>query len=205
MERPGPQVEIAARGAWERKDYPTAATMVIEAYGAELYSFLLARFTRGSGQADDVFADFAEDFWRSLPTFAWRCSARAWCYKLARSAASRHRRSPHERVDRRMPLSAARSVEEVVLRARTSTHPYLRTDVKDQVQKLRDKLTPEERDLLILRIDRDLSWRDVAYAMLSPDEAADDEHVRKLEASLRQRFVDVKKRLKRLAEEAGLV
>jgi hypothetical protein len=41
--------------------------------------------------------------------------------------------------------------------------------------------------------------------MLSPDEAADDEHVRKLEASLRQRFVDVKKRLKRLAEEAGLV
>jgi RNA polymerase sigma factor (sigma-70 family) len=201
----GPQVEIAAQGAWERKDYPTAATLVLEAYGGELYSFLLARFAHGSSQADDVFADFAEDFWRSLPAFEWRCSARAWCYKLARSAASRHRRSPQERVDRRIPLSAARSVEEIIVRARTSTRPHLRTDVKDQVQKLREKLTPEERDLLILRVDRDLSWRDVAYAMLAPDEAGDDEQLRKLEVSLRQRFADVKKRLKRLAEEAGLV
>jgi RNA polymerase sigma-70 factor (ECF subfamily) len=199
------ETEIVARKAWDAQDYEAVTAAVLEAYGPELYSFLLARFGLWTSHAEDVFSDFTEDLWRSLPTFQWRCSIRAWCYKLARSAAARFRRSPHNRAQRCIPLSAAHSVEELMVRLRTSTRPHLRTDVKDQIQKLREKLTTEERDLLIMRIDRKLSWREVAFAMLGPDDETDDENLRKMEVRLRQRFAEVKKRLKQLAIEAGLV
>ena len=121
----------------------------------------------------------------------------------SRSAACRLRRAPLNRRNRRVPLSAVPWLDNLVDQTRTTTQPHLRTDVKDEFQKLRDKLSPEDRDLLILRIDRNLSWRDVAHAMLEAD--VDDEQARNAESALRQRFVEVKKRLKRLAVEAGLL
>ncbi len=196
-------IEATTQRAWQQGDFKAVATAVFDAYGAELYSFLAARFHGNTSHADEAFSDFSEDFWKALPKFEWRCSMRAWCYKLARSAASRLRRAPGNRRDRRVPLSSVPWLDDVVQQTRTTTQPHLRTDVKDEFQKLRDKLGPEDQDLLILRVDRDLSWRDVAHAMLAMD--ADDEHVRKTEALLRQRFVEVKKRLKRFAIEAGLL
>jgi RNA polymerase sigma factor (sigma-70 family) len=197
--------EVAAQNACRRGDYGSAATLVLRAYSGEIYSFLLAQFRGNEGRSDDVFAEFSEDFWRALPKFEWRCSIRAWCYKLARSAASRSRRSPHNRRERRVPLSDAPFLQEFIQVARESTQPHLRTEVKDQFQRLRDRLEEDERDLLILRVDRELSWRDVAHAMLGPDEVPDDERLRRFEVTLRQRFTEVKKRLRTLAEEEGLL
>jgi RNA polymerase sigma factor (sigma-70 family) len=195
-------VETASRAAWQRGDFQAAATLVLEGYGAELYSFLAAR-TNSLADADDAFCDFGEDLWKALPKFEWRCSARAWCFKLARSAASRLRGAASNRRDRRVPLSAVPWLDAIIDSTRTSTQPHLRTDVKDEFQKLRDQLSPEDRDLLILRIDRNLSWREVAHAMLDADD--DDVQLRRAEAALRQRFVEVKARLRSLATEAGLL
>lgn len=185
-------------------DMEAAATIIYEAYSRELYSFLLAQFS-STASVEDVFSQFNEDFWRGLPNFGWRCSVRAWCYRLLRNAAHRYRRYPGNQARRRVPVSALPWSEAAVQRARTSTRPHLRTEVKDRFQRLREKLAPEDRDLLILRVDRNLSWHDVAHAMLSPEQPTDDETLRKKEAALRQRYSDVKKRLKVLAVEAGLL
>src|SRR4051794_18563517 len=89
------QTEDAIREAWTRQDMEASASFVYEAYGPEIYSFLLVQFHGHAPSAEDVFSQFNEDFWRGLPKFGWRCSMRAWCYKLARSAASRYRRTPN--------------------------------------------------------------------------------------------------------------
>jgi RNA polymerase sigma factor (sigma-70 family) len=203
-EEPTSETERAAEAACRSHDYRAAIVVAMEAYGTEIYSFLLAQFRGDVGAADDVFSGFTEDLWRGLPKFQWRCSLRAWCYKLARSGVSHFRRAPHNKANRRVPLSEASFLEELVQPARTSTRPHLRTDVKDQFEELREKLSAEDRDLLILRVDRNLPWRDIAHAMQTSD-SVDDEQIKKLEAALRQRFAGIKDRLKRLAQEAGLL
>lgn len=197
--------ESHMRSAFSLGDHEAVATAALQAYGAEIYSFLLAWFRGNQTAVEDAFSSFVEDFWRALPRFEWRCSLRAWCYRLARSSASRVRRSPHERRERRQSLSGTPLLDELVEHARTSTGPHLRTEVKDEFRKLRDQLSPDDRDLLTLRVDRELAWRDIACVMLSGEDAYDEERLKRLEATLRQRFSDVKRRLKKLATDAGLI
>ena len=205
LDEPLRSTEALAEAAWREQDFKSAATIVLNGYGAELYSFVLAQFRGSWDEADDAFSTFREDLWRGLPSFQWRCSIRAWCYRLARNAVSRYRRSPHNRRARHVSIDDGGFLDSIVDRARTSTQAHLRSEVKGEVQKLRDELSQEERDLLALRVDRNLSWREVAHAMLDASESPDDERLRRLEAALRQRFVDVKTRLKQLAKQRGLL
>ena len=64
--------------------------------------------------------------------------------------------------------------------------------LRGEAARLRDSLTPEERTLLILRIDRDMPWGDVARVMEV------DEPV------LRKRYERIRRKLKRNAEAGGL-
>jgi len=207
MDSESDSVEQLALGAWKAGDHDQVAQIVLREYGAELYSFLLAHFRGVTSDADEVFSLFCEDFWRAVPAFEWRCSIRAWCYKLARSASSRHRKSRH-RAHRQIPLSQVGTLAEMLQLARTSTQGYLQSEVKDHIRELREQLDQEDQDLLTLRIDRNLPWRDVAHAMASSGEGpadADEEELKRQEAALRQRFVEVKKRLRRLAVAAGIL
>lgn len=197
--------EARVHAAWQRDDYAQAAELVFAAYGSELHSFLLAQFRGQHAVADEVFSAFSEDFWRALPRFEWRCSIRAWCYKLARSAASRHRRSAQARRGRQIPLSDALRLETLVVRARTSTKLHLRSEVRDKIRELRETLNRDDQDLLVLRVDRGLSWRDIVHAMFDRDQELDEERSARMESALRQRFGEIKKRLRRLAERAGLL
>ena len=204
MEESNTSVESLAQAAWSRRDFSTAATIVYEAYGREIYSFLLAQLANFSS-VDDVFSQYNEDFWRGLPAFEWRCSIRAWCYQLARNAAHRYRRSPHNDRKRHTPLSQSPWVDAALQSQRTSTLQHQQTEVKNEFQRLRERLEQDDQELLILRVDRDLSWHDVAHAMLDPEQTFDESVLRRKEAALRQRYTQVKKRLKELAVEAGLM
>jgi RNA polymerase sigma-70 factor (ECF subfamily) len=199
-------VEAAARQAWERGNHETVAEIVLNGYGSELYSFVLGQCRADATQADDVFSQFTEDFWRGLPRFEWRCSIRAWSYKLARHACSRHWRAGYQRRERCAPVTLESLVDQIEQRARSTTQAHLRTEVKDKVRELRDQLNPADRDLLTLRVDRGLSWRDTAFALRSVDEMpASDEELRRFEVALRQRFVELKRQIKELARAAGLL
>lgn len=188
-------VEAECRaGRFER-----AIECVLERYGEEVFSFLVSRI-RNEDRASDVFSQACEDVWKSLPNFEWRCSMRTWFYRLARNAATREGRSPANRPNRRIALS---QVSQLAASVRSRTRPHLRTEVKDQVRKLRDQLEVEEQTLLILRVDRSLSWNEIATIMV--DDAVDEPSVARASARLRQRFQSLKVRLRQLAISEGLI
>jgi RNA polymerase sigma-70 factor (ECF subfamily) len=82
--------------------------------------------------------------------------------------------------------------------------------VKNQVRALREKLDPDDQMLLVLRVDRQLSWRDLALVMgANPEEAPgsqpDEATIEREAVRLRKRFERVKAELKQLAKQAGLL
>ena len=83
--------------------------------------------------------------------------------------------------------------------------PYLQTEVKDAVRQLRAALSQDDRDLLTLRIDRELPWKEIAHVLIDETEVSSDADIARFEAALRHRFSEVKKRLRRLAMDAGLL
>ncbi len=199
------ELELEAHGAWQQGDYRATASLLLESYGAELRSYLLARVSRSESVCDDIFSEFLEDFWRGLPNFQWRCSARGWCYVLLRNAAARFHRAPHNRPNREVPLTGALDDGEFMERLRTRTREYEKTEVKDRFQALRERLPPDDQDLLILRVNRKLPWREVALILLGSNEPSDEETTRRKAQALRRRLVETTRRLRKMAEDSGLL
>lgn len=200
MEEEPLAVEQEIRKAWEARDFEAAATLAVEAYADEMLEFLIARLRNQSG-AQEAFSMFAEDLWIGLPRFEWRCSMRTWAYTLARNAGNRYAASPHNRPGRNVTLSKISALAE---RMRTTTQAHHRTDVKDRFRVLRERLDAEDQMLLVLRIDRDMAWRDVALAMAG-DSSLDDEAIARDSARWRKAFERAKAELKRMAIAEGLL
>lgn len=192
-------LEARVRARCDAGDIEGAAADAVRGYGEEVFSFIAARFA-SEDDAADVFAQACEDLVHSLPAFRWRASLRTWFYRLARSAAARYKRSPMNRGDRRVALS---KVSEIVHEVRSRTMAHLRSEVKDRVRALRDRLDEDERQLLELRIDRDLAWGEIAE-VLADDELDDDERDR-ASARIRQQFQKLKVKLRELAVAEGLI
>ena len=183
------QLEARLRGRAEQGDLEGLATEAVEAYGPELLGYLVAT-CKDRSVADEVFSMTCEDLWKGIEAFRWESSLRTWLYVLARHAHARYRRSPHER--RRATLGALHDVEE---RVRTNTRPWLKTTIKDRLAELRRELSDAERELLVLRIDRRMSWADIARVLGEDDERA--------VPRVRKRFSLLKNRLHARAREAG--
>lgn len=190
--------ESAIRSLHEAGELAAAATASLELYGSELLSFLRAN-ARDNDLAAEAYAELAEDLWRGLPQFRWHSSLRTWLYMLTRNALGQLRRMPGHR-RRAIPLSLAPEMAEVV---RTQTLEFQRTDVKDAFRALREQLDPEEHELILLRLDRNLAWRDIAQ-ILGGEQLTDAELTAQA-AVLRKRFERAKERLKKLAIEQGLL
>ena len=148
-----------------------------------------------------MFSQASEDLWKGIGAFDGRSSLRTWFYTIARHAASRSRRSPHRRPGRHEPLSAASDVAE---RIRSQTVPHLRTEAKDKLAAIREALDPEDRALLVLRIDRAMDWNDVAR-VLDPDGSTSAEALSRTTARLRKRFERVKEEIRVRAIATGLI
>ena len=180
-------------------DLRGAATATIEGYGPEIFGYLLA-VLRDEADASDAYGQTCEDMWRGLAGFEGRSTVRTWLYTLANHARARLQRSPHRKRDRRVGLS---EMTEVVEGVRARTMKYLRTSVKDRFAAIRASLDEDDRALLVMRVDREMSWRDIART-LSID--ADSEQALEREAAkLRQRFQAVKRKIHALASEQGLL
>jgi RNA polymerase sigma-70 factor (ECF subfamily) len=175
--------------------YDAATTAALQSYGVELLGFLRA-LAGNHDLAAEAFAELGEDVWRGLPGFRWESSLRSWLYALARNALGQLRRDPRRRVERNLPLSIAPEMAAVV---RTATREIQRTEVKDEFRVLREQLDPEEHELLLLRLDRGLPWKDIARILGGTDD------VGARAALLRKRFERAKQRLKKLAIEHGLI
>jgi RNA polymerase sigma-70 factor (ECF subfamily) len=103
-------------------------------------------------------------------------------------------RDPYRRRVRRLMTDEYSLVAE---RLRMSS---LRSDplaAADRLAKLRESLKPDEQTLLILRVDKGLSWKEIAQ-ILAEDTPPDV-------GALRKRFERLKERLVRMAEKEGLI
>jgi RNA polymerase sigma-70 factor (ECF subfamily) len=195
--------EVSIRVAHQGGYYDAAATLTLELYGREIMGFIAAR-SASHEDASDIFSQLSEDLWKGLPAFEWRCSIRTWAYRLARNAAF-HQRKREKRGGPAVSLSNASRMSEMVERVRTETHAHLRTEVKTRFQQIREQLSAEDQTLLILRVDRNMSWRELAIVMLAEGEDDSEESIKREAARLRKRFQFAKDQLRALALEAGLI
>jgi RNA polymerase sigma-70 factor (ECF subfamily) len=195
------QIDLAEqtmRAACAAGDIDRATTDALRRYGPELLGFLVG-IHGDYDAAGDAFAMFSEKLWQSMPRFEWKCSLRTWCYRLVRNAAiDLHRGERRGRVG----LSSAPEVLELAARVRTETLSVLRSETRTALERLRDELPEDDRALLVLRVDRDLDWRDIALVL---DASEDEESLKREAARLRKRFQLVKERLRTRAREQGLV
>jgi len=187
-------VEAEIADLLESNDLPSAAAAILREYGPAILAYL-ASLARDEDRADDAFSQFCEDLWRGLPGFRRDASVRTWVYKLAWHAWLRNEREPYRRRGRQL---ATEEMSRLAAEVRSTTALHLRSEAKNAVARLREQLTPAEQSLLVLRIDRGLSWSDVASVMSTPEEDLDAQTVAK-------RFQRVKDRLRKLAEDAGLL
>jgi RNA polymerase sigma-70 factor (ECF subfamily) len=179
-------------------DYRTAATRTVDGFGPEVLGFLDAVLNNHDA-AREAFALACEDLWRALPRFEGRSSMRTWFYVLARHAASRLRRASR-RARQQTPLSQA--PENAARTTRSTTQPYLRSSVRDGFAAIRDGLSEQDRALLVLRVDRDMSWREIAE-VFAPGAA--ESAAQRVAAKLRKRFQTVKETIRKRADAAGLL
>jgi RNA polymerase sigma-70 factor (ECF subfamily) len=177
-------------------DLRGAATEAIESYGPEVLGWLFVT-CRSRVEAEEAFLSSSEELWRSMVSFRGDCSVRTWMYLLARRALQHHRARASEKIERNRPLSEASAVAD---RVRSRTAPWQRTEVKERFAALRDELSEDDRGLLVLRVDKGLSWQEIARVL-----ASDDDDPQRFAARLRKRYQAIKERLRRRAQEEGIL
>jgi RNA polymerase sigma-70 factor (ECF subfamily) len=179
--------------ALDAGDRAGAATLALRAYGPPILGYLHA-IVRDDGDAREAYSMFSEDLWDGIGGFRRECSMKTWAYKLAWNAACRLRSSPYRRRGRRLRTSELAALAEEV---RSSFSTRREAERADALRRLRERLSPEEQSLLTLRIDRGLSWNEVAIVMSAGGESL-------AAAALRQRYQRLKLRMHALARAAGL-
>jgi RNA polymerase sigma-70 factor (ECF subfamily) len=205
-EIPRADAERDIRSECQAGHFDKAATILLETYGSEIFRFVLSRLRNHEG-ASEVFSQFTEDVWRGLGGFRWQCTSRVWAYTLARHATSRYIADARRRGVRETGLSKAGPLSELAEKIRTQTLMAARTEAKNQVAELRERLPLDEQTLIVLRITRKLDWKEIARVLIDTPEGSEpaERDLNQEAARLRKRFQLVKEKLRQMASEAGLV
>ncbi|HEY2516536.1 MAG TPA: sigma-70 family RNA polymerase sigma factor [Polyangiaceae bacterium] len=190
--------EETVRRLAESGDTRAAADTTIRTYGPEIFGFL-AGVMDDPDAAGDVFSAFSERVWKGIAGFRWQCSLRTWSYTIARNELARHRSDTAQK-RAQVGLSTAGSLQAP---SRQPTPLHQRSSFLDAFAQLRSSLGPDDRDLLVLRVDRGLAWNELALLFLGQDATPAD--VAREAARLRKRFQVVKEQLTRAATASGLL
>jgi RNA polymerase sigma-70 factor (ECF subfamily) len=166
-------LEHLQRGAVE-----PACTLVLRELGPGLRGYLES-VLRDGRLADEAWAQASGDVWRGLPAYRGGSTLKTYVYRIGWHASLKVLRDPYRR--RRASLSQAPEPA-VVTRSETALH--LRSDVKAEVRAAREQLTVAEQALLVLRVDRGMSWDEVA-ASLGTAPAAARKRFERVKAKLR--------------------
>jgi len=166
---------------------PEASDIVLARLSPELRPFL-HRLLGELTLVDEAHAATCDRLSKELRSFRWDCSLRSWIFIVATREARRCRlRHPQGR------RAAKSSTTVSPVDGATWTHsPTVRQDI---VEALRESLSEEDRDLLVLRVERGLAWREIAAAFLD-DEAADRDIIARGAARLQQRYRSIRDDLK---------
>jgi RNA polymerase sigma-70 factor (ECF subfamily) len=182
-------LEAAIGERLDAGDSTAAATLAIRGYGPEILGYLAA-ILRDEDAAAESFSRFAEDLWKGLAGFRRQSSFRTWAYRVAWSAAQDTAGDVFLRRARRL---ATGEMLKLVKSVRSNSAEFLEGAAQARLEAMRANLGPDEQTLLILRLNRGLSWKDVAHVLSSPREPLDAVAVRK-------RYSRVKDKLRRMAQ-----
>jgi RNA polymerase sigma-70 factor (ECF subfamily) len=176
-----------------------AVEAVLELYGPEIGGWLVG--TLGSeSEGREAYSLFLEALWKGIATFRWESSLRTWAYRVARNTAWRVARD-----SRRKPLLSESFAEGIPVAPPSESKPWLRTEVKAGLPDLLSALKAEDRMILILRVDRGMTWEDVSRVIYGEEACRDPRSLIARTAAVRQRFLRVKRRLRRLAKDRGIL
>lgn len=197
-----PAFDAKVRSLLETVGVNAATNSALRVLGPEVRGFIVG-VLRNQDAADEVFSVTSSRFWQSLPSFQWRCSLRTWAYVIARHEITRYGSSERRHCVGRVPISEIADVVAAVTTQARATQAL--TDLRDQFTRLRDELSVDDRVLLVMRVDRQLPWDEVALAFVESPETCDDDERAREAARLRKRFQLVKQRLTARARDEGLV
>lgn len=183
-----------------RGELGRAAERVLQGYGPEIRR-VMSGMLRDAEHSKEAFSAFSESLLKGLSRFRWESTCYTWLYRLARNACLQQVRS----LATREQLASPSMLPELSAQQRTSTDPWQQTTVKALFRALRERLEPQERLLLVLRVDQQLSWLEVARRMSELPEPPAEEALSRRATALRQQFLRVKNRLRALAVEQGLL
>lgn len=168
-----------------------AVELVLTERGGPLFGYI-ARLVGDEDAAGDAFQVFSIGLWEGLAAFRWESSLRTWLYTVARNAAYRRAQDPFHRRGER--LGTAEQSELADRQRRDVTARWLQTREKSRLWALIEELEAPDRELMVLRLGRRMSWLDVA-AVMNDGMAADPGALKSLAAKARKRFERVKAQL----------
>jgi len=186
-------LEGRIRDAIDRDDLRAATTEAVRGYGPQIAGYLRA-VLRCDDAAGEAFSLFCEFVWKGIAKFRQEASFLTWSYQLAWAAVRRLSEDPYRRRRRRLTTGEMEGLAAEVY----STSLERREQVRDRVAELRTQLTPAEQTLLVLRIDRKLSWKEIGLVLDEGDGAA-------AVSALRKRFERLKGKVRELAAREGLL
>src|SRR6266542_5799866 len=171
------------------QDLDAAATAAIRTLGPQVLRYLRS-LLRDEDAAAEALSQWAENVWKGLAAFRGEASLRGWAFRLAFNAALNLQHEAWRRRGERLATTAASRLAEDV-RTRTAVRVERQRQALDV---LRGSLSVEERSLLALRIDQELSWAEIAEVLATQGRRAEP-------AALMKRFERLKDRLARMAKE----
>ena len=177
-----------------------ATAELLKLYGAEVYGYVCS-LLKDQDAADEAFAQASENALLGIAAFRAESSLRTWFYAIARHAALQELKRGSRRRGERISLWE----EQLAAPVRTATLGYRSTLVLDRVAELRESLSAAERELLVLRVDRQLSWDEIALICADPTSRPDTADLKKAAVRYRKQFERAKDKLRELAREAGLL
>jgi RNA polymerase sigma-70 factor (ECF subfamily) len=195
---PRKALEARVRGLLESERHDQAAADTLRALGPEVLGYLRGMM-RSDAEGDEVFASVSARVWRGLAKFEWRCSLRTWVYLLAHREMARFRQQGRRHEKGRVRLSEIQSIVAEVRSTRTG-----RSALRQKLAKLRQELPEEDEELLVLRVDRDLDWDEIALVFAKKTDGWTDADTKREAARLRKRFQIIKERLAERFREEGL-
>jgi RNA polymerase sigma-70 factor (ECF subfamily) len=170
-----------------------AATALIETLGPAILRYLRSML-RVEEDAADAFSQWSENVWTGLPSFRGESSLKTWGYRLAWNAAQNLRNEAWRKRGQRLATGQASAL---AMSIQTKSVVVVERQ-RQALEELRAALSEEDRSLLVLRLDQQLSWNEVAEVLAA--------EVKRIEpATLMKRFERVKARLGELARERGLL
>jgi len=170
-----------------------AATALIETLGPAILRYLRSML-RVEEDAADAFSQWSENVWTGLPSFRGESSLKTWGYRLAWNAAQNLRNEAWRKRGQRLATGQASAL---AMSIQTKSVVVVERQ-RQALEELRAALSDEDRSLLVLRLDQQLSWNEVAEVL-----AAEGKRIEP--ATLMKRFERVKTRLGELARERGLL